>query len=191
MASKNDVSYLISQLDTQGDIQAEKIIQKIARIGATSIPLLKEAAQNEEHPRIMKWSLLALGTIGDKKCSPILIKALSHERMSVKLQAMGGLARMNHKASAKKIALLLTDESGGVRGRALKTLIALNNKSIVNSILPTLNDPMWYVRQEACKACEHFKIQSSIPILVELKKSDEKKAVKSAAINALKAMKHI
>ena len=60
MVSKNEISSLISQLDTQGDIQAEKIIQKMARIGTTCIPLLKEAAQNEEHPRVMKWSLLAM-----------------------------------------------------------------------------------------------------------------------------------
>lgn len=95
----------------------------------------------------MKWSLLALGSIGDKRAIPILMKALDHERMTVKLQAMSGLARMKHKAAAKCIASLLTDESGGVRGRALRTLIALNNKSVVSQIIPALEDPMWYIRQ--------------------------------------------
>ena len=191
MVSKNEILSLIAQLDTQGDIQAEKTIQKIVKIGNTTIPYLIEAAKNEDFPRVMKWSLLALGAIGDKKGIPVLVKALNHERMTVKLQALGGLARIKHKPSANKIALLLNDESGGVRGRALKTLIILNNKSIVTSILPMLNDPMWYIRQEACKACEHFKIQSSIPVLLKLEKSDEKKAVRIAALSALKKMNHI
>ena len=186
---KNKIPSLIAQLDTQSDIQAEKIILKIAKIGKSTIPYLIEASKNEEYPRIMKWSLLALGTIGDKRGLPVLVEALNHERMTVKLQAMNGLARIKHKLSAKKIALLLKDKSGGVRGRALKTLIILNNKSVMSSILPMLNDPMWYIRQEACRACEHFQIQSAVPNLVKLVKSDEKKAVRTAAQNALNNIK--
>ena len=191
MVNKNEILSLIAQLDTQGNIQAEKTIQKIIKIGKTTIPYLIEAATNDKFPRVMKWSLLALGAIGDKKGIPVLVKALKHERMTVKLQAMGGLARMKHKPSANKIALLLNDESGGVRGRALKTLIVLNNKSIVTSIPSMLNDPMWYIRQEACRACEHFNIQSSIPILIKLEKDDVKKAVRTAALSALKKMKYV
>lgn len=191
MLSKNEILKLIAQLDTQGDIKAERVIQKIVLAGSACVPYLIAAAQNDEFPRIMKWSLLALGTIGDKRGSSILTKALGHERMTVKLQAMSGLARMNHKTSAKKIALLLNDESGGVRGRALSTLIKLNNKSIVLSLLPMLNDPMWYIRKEACRACEHFKVQAAIPVLLELKKGDAKKAVRAAATDALKAMKYV
>ena len=191
MISKNEILSLIDQLDTQGDIQANKIIQKLKIVGKIAIPYLIKSAQNEEFPRVMKWSLLALGAIGDKKGVPVLVKALNHERMTVKLQALGGLARMNHKSSAKKISLLLNDESGGVRGRALATLIILNNKSISPLIPLMLNDPMWYIRKEACRACEHFKIQSSIPILLKLEKNDEKKAVRTAAQDALKKMKQI
>lgn len=186
---ENEVASLIAKLDTQGDILAEKIIQKIVKMGKEAIPYFIEAAKNEEFPRIMKWSLLALGTMGDKRALPILVKALNHERMTVKLQAMDGLARLKHKPSAKKITLLLNDQSGGVRGRALKTLIILDNKSIATSILPMLNDPMWYVRQEACKACEHFQIQSAVSKLKKLEKADEKKAVRTAASNALKKIK--
>ena len=189
MVSKNEILSLIEELNTQSDIQADKTIQKLEKVGKTAIPYLIESAQNEESLRVMKWSLLALGAIGDKRGIPILVKALKHERMTVKLQALGGLARMNHKSSAKKITLLLHDESGGVRGRALATLIILNNKSISPSIPPMLNDPMWYIRQEACRACEHFKIQSSIPILLKLKKNDEKKAVRTAAQSALEKIK--
>ncbi len=186
MAGEKDILSLIAQLDTQGDIQAEIIIQKIKKIGKVTIPYLIDAAQDEKFPRVMKWSLLAIGAIGDEKGIPVLIKALNHERMTVKLQAISGLARMKHKLSAKKIELLLNDESGGVRGRAIKALIILNNISVVNSIPPLLNDSMWYIRQEACKACEHFKIESSIPILLELENSDEKMVVRAAARSALR-----
>ncbi len=186
MARKIEIEALIAELDTQGDVQAEKTIQKIIKFGSIAVPYLIKSAQNEDFPRVMKWSLLALGTLGDKKCIPVLIKALKHERMTVKLQALGGLARIEYKSSAKKVAMLLKDESGGVRGRVLKTLIALNNKSISASIPPLLSDPMWYVRQEACKACEHFRIRSAIPILEKLENDDEKKAVREAAKNALK-----
>ncbi|MBC7712914.1 MAG: HEAT repeat domain-containing protein [Rhizobacter sp.] len=189
ITGEKEILLLIEKLDVQGDIQAEKMIQKISKFGVKAVPFLIKAAQDEEYPRIMKWSLLALGTIGDKKGLPVLIKALGHERMTVKFHALGGLARFNNKASAKKVALLLNDESGGVRGRALKTLMTLNNKSVATSILPLFSDPMWYIRQDTCKASEQFKMASAIPLLITLEKSDEKKAVRTAASKALKVLR--
>jgi HEAT repeat protein len=182
---KSNLKDLIQQLDTQGDLAAEKVIEKLVNFGATAVPELLIAAKNKETPRLRKWSLLALGSLKDKRAVPLLLAALDDERMTVQLQALGGLARMRYKKAAKKIAGLLKNKRGGVRGRALRTLIILNEASIAKQILPSLQDPMWYIRQEACIACGHFKIKSARLKLTNLAKNDERKAVREAAAEAL------
>ena len=189
MSSQSKILLLIAKLDTPRDTLAEEIIQKLENIGKPAVPYLLDSAQDEKAPRIRKWSLQALGAIGDIKGASVLMKALEHSQMTVKLHAIRGLARMKYKKAAKRIAKLLKDESGGIRVNAITSLIRLNDKSVAAEIVPVLEDSMWYVRQEACRACGHFKINKAKSKLLVLSKEDEKKAVRNAATEALKSLK--
>ena len=179
------LSQLILQLDTAGDIAAEQVITQLVKIGPKAIPDLIKAAQDPSKPRIRKWSLLALGTIGDLSVSPILTNALRDERMTVKLCAMQGLARMNDKSAASHIVLLLTDQSAGVRVNAIGALIKLNDAITASQIAPLLKDPMWSVRLYVCKAVKHFQLKETLKTLQNLAAHDPKTAVRNAATAAL------
>jgi HEAT repeat protein len=72
---------------------ADKIIAEIALIGRSAVPALLVAAENKNLPRIRKWSLQALGAIGDKRAGPVLMDALADEQMTVRLHSLRGLAK--------------------------------------------------------------------------------------------------
>lgn len=177
------IEALIEKLDTPGDLAAEKVIAALAKIGKPALPFLRIAAQDEANPRIRKWALQALGSLGDKKDAPLLIAALKEERMTVRLHAVKGLARL--QLGAAPIAKLLKDESGGIRLNALYALMAIGDVSVLPEIRKCLKDSEWYVRQNACVACGKFADVKAKRELKRLAVEDERKAVREAAKQAL------
>ncbi len=160
--SETNISTLIKKLDTPGDKAAEKVIQRLVRIGSPAVPALLKAAKSKESPRIRKWSLQALGAIGDKRAATVLVRALQDERMTVRLHALRGLGRMRYKKGARAIAALLNDESGGIRLNALQVLMEIGNASAGPQIQKALSDQKWYVRKMAAAACEKLGINSAV-----------------------------
>lgn len=187
--SVSKIPELILKLDTSSDKIAEKIIKQILVFRTKAVPQLMRAAQDETKPRIRKWSLQALGAIGDNKAAPLLIDALNDERMTVRFHALKGLGRMKYKKGSKKIATLLNDPSGGVRVSALHALMNIGDSSTGPQIQKSLSDPQWYVRQIACEACGQFSLDKAKKKLQQLSKSDERKAVRTAALEALSKFK--
>jgi HEAT repeat protein len=176
---------LILKLDTSSDKKAEIVIRSLVKKGTLAVPFLIQSAKDMESPRIRKWSLQALGAIGDVRAAGLLIKALTDERMTVKLHALKGLGRMKYKKAIRPIAKLLTDESGGIRVNSLYALIQIGDPSVSRSIIKSLSDKQWYVRQTASEACGIFRYKKAKAKLLKLSKVDSKKAVREAAKNAL------
>ncbi len=183
-----EVSEQIEMLDASSDREAESVIQSLVAIGNSTVPFLIKSAQNKISPRIRKWSLQALGAIGDKRAAPLLIEALKDERMTVRLHSIKGLSRMKYKKGVKEITALLKDESGGVRVNALYALIEIGEPSVGAQIQKSLSDPQWYVRQTAANACGKLGLFKAKKRLNQLFKTDERKAVRSAAEKALKTL---
>lgn len=128
---ESKIKTLIQKLDVRGDHAAEKVIAQLKIIGKTAVPLLLAAANDESERRIQKWSLQALGAIGDKRAADVLIASLKDEHMSVRLHAVRGLGKMKLKKAATPLARLLKDKSGGIRVNALYALMAIGDKSVV------------------------------------------------------------
>lgn len=187
--SKSDISSLIEELNTSSDTSAEKTIAKILVLGPGAVPALLRAAKNEKAPRIRKWSLQALGAMGDKRVTAVLVEALKDDRMTVRLHALRGLGRLKMKKAATAIVKLLEDSSGGIRVNALYSLIEIGEPKVAPMIQKLLSDPQWYVRQTACVACGKFKVIRSKKVLMHLATHDSRKAVREAADQALHSMR--
>ncbi len=184
----DDHGVLIAHLDTPSDRAAEAVIAKLVRIGAPVVPALLEAARDESRPRVRKWSLQALGAIADRRAAKVLVAALGDERMTVRLHAVRGLGRMRHRSAARALAKLLDDPSGGVRVNALDALRAVGGRSAGPRIVAALADPAWYVRQHAALACGDLGLVRAAAKLRELAARDGRKAVQTAARDALVAL---
>jgi HEAT repeat protein len=83
---------------------------------------------------------------------------------------------------------LLKDESGGIRVKALATLMLIGDPSALPAIQKCLNDPKWDVRQNACLACGLFAGAKAKRKLTQLSKLDERKAARIAALAALEKL---
>jgi HEAT repeat protein len=184
----NIVDKLISRLDTSSDHAAEKVIRQLARIGKPALPALMRAGKDLSRPRIRKWSLQGIGTIGDSRGGPLLVEALRDERMTVRLHALKGLGRMKYQKALRPITRLLRDESGGIRVNALATLRELDGRSARGAVMRLLDDPQWYVRQAACEACGAWGAVRAKAKLRALAAKDARKAVRQAAAKALASL---
>lgn len=183
---------LIAALDTPSDRAAESVIAKLVKLGAGAVPSLMAAARDLEAPRIRKWSLQALGAIGDRRSGPLLVEALDDERMTVRLHAVRGLRRMRYKPAAKALARLLRDPSGGVRVNAVDALAEVGDRSVAVSraLVAALGDAQWYVRQRASAACGALGVAKAAPLLEKLAR-DPRKAVRVEAAGALAVLRGV
>ncbi len=179
---------LIKKLNTSSDKTAERVISALIKSGPAVVPLLLAAAKDLTSPRIRKWSLQALGGIGDKRAAPVLVAALKDERMTVRLHALKGLRRMKYKNGLRAIVAMLKDESGGVRVNALYCLMEFEDKAVIPQIQKCLLDEQWYIRQTACIACGQLGAVKAKKKLAELATDDERKAVREAATQAITAL---
>lgn len=176
---------LIERLDVAGDIAAGKAILELARAGRSAVIPLLAAAADKERPRIRKWSLEALGAIGDKRALPVLTAALDDEMMNIRLHALRGLGHMRAAAAVGKIEKLVRDPSGGIRINAIHTLIKIGKKPKSSVIKNALADPQWYVQQAAAQAAGVFQLSALRPILKRISEENSRNAVRQAAKDAL------
>ncbi|MEK7357123.1 MAG: HEAT repeat domain-containing protein [Bdellovibrionota bacterium] len=72
----SDLEVLILRLNTSSDRTAAAVIAKLVELGKPAVPRLIEAATDETKPRIRKWSLQALGAIGDARAAGLLMNSL-------------------------------------------------------------------------------------------------------------------
>jgi HEAT repeat protein len=182
------ISALIAKLDTPSDKAAEKVIRRLIPFRAAAVPSLLLATSGH-NPRIRKWSLQALGAIGNPRAAPALIKALKDPQMTVRLHALRGLGRMKFKPASTHIVKLLRDESGGIRVNAIQALLTIGKLPRGAAVVKSLADEQWYVRQKACLACEKFQLISAKKKIAQLAAKDPKKAVRTAAELALVSFK--
>lgn len=181
-----EIAAWIERLDTPSDRRAEAAIRALAEThGRAAVPALLKAARDPSRPRVRKWSLQALGAIGDRRAVPLLVAALEDERMSLRLHALRGLARLKPKSAVKAVARRLADESGGVRVNALQCLQAIGDRGAAPAVVRALRDPQWYVRQRAAEICGEWRVARARAALTRLAAGDERKAVREAAARAL------
>lgn len=79
--------------------------------------------------------------------------------------------------------------SGGIRVNAIDALVKLKDRSSNAAIVRCLSDEQWYVRQHAAQACGHLKIKTAKTKLKTLLKTEKRKAVLTAAQEALDIIK--
>lgn len=180
---------LIEGFETRSDRAAEAVIAKLAKVGPEVTLALLKAARNPRRPFVRKWSLQALGVVGDSRARGVLIAALRDERMTVRLHAIRGLGRMGGSKAVAPLISCLADDSGGIRMNALQSLGALKAKLPPRVLLKVLEDPKWYVRQMACRLSASSVSATVGRRLRLLAERDPRQAVRTEARAALERLR--
>ena len=116
---------LIQKFNVDGERLPILAAKRVAKVGKTALPELIAALKTSPNARIRRWSAYTLRLLPDRRSLVPLKNALRDENMSVRLLAMESLELIHARVAGKCILPLLSDESGGVRVRAIGCLIRL------------------------------------------------------------------
>jgi HEAT repeat protein len=191
MLSESSTDKLINLLKTKNAEIISVTVRSLSKIG--SIKTLKGIL--EHIPYLLKESLIAKKTIEtsltnfDINGIPLLLKyAKKYNDTGITASVLGVLNNLKIAESSFWFAVEnLKSEDPEVRAKALKLLgqsVAFPKDFDPSVLLPSLEDPVWYVKLQAAKAIGNIKYKKAISILGALL-LDDNWQVRNAAATAL------
>lgn len=154
--------------------------QLIAFIDAKQANAVKQAL-SDEHWYVRGQAAVALGRIGDKSASPLLLPLLQDQSWFVRTAALEALERLGAPADQVALRELITSPDAFVRARAVALA---SGTSSADSLMQALGDPNELVRRSAATRLGVLKAANAVDPLLALLK-DQDPAVRKAAAVAL------
>lgn len=136
---KDAVKFLIPYLDSENEDLAYAAESTIEEVGKAAVPILCDAIDTSN--LIIKGKLIdLLGTIGDKKAIPTLIKCLSDPEESIRDDATWSLKELGSPCYNQVLPLLSSDDIHLVCA-AVQILPAVDAKKGVPAVIPLFSHP--------------------------------------------------
>ena len=155
--------------------------QLIALVDAKQVNGLKQGL-SDEHWYVRGQAAVALGRLGDKSASALLLPLLQDQSWFVRTAALEALDRLGQPADEVALRELATSPDAFVRARALAS--APGTSSSADSLIKALDDPSELVRRSAATRLGALKVANAVDALLVLLK-DEDPAVRKAGAVAL------
>ena len=105
-----------------------------------------------DDPRIRRYLGMVLGTLGDRRATPLLLDGLNDREIDNRLYALIALGELHDPASVPRISRAATDEDKDIRKTAYFTLGAIADVSAVPTLVNGLQDEVPDVRWNAAVA---------------------------------------
>lgn len=133
--------------------------------------------------RVREESVRALGTLGNGRGVPVLVRALNDENRQVREEAARSLGKIRDPTAIPSLVKSLKDQQRNVREAAVQALAAYGEMAI-NPLIDTLTDQDWHVRMGAVIALRIIgDIKVVEPLLQKLK--DENRFVRRETVKSL------
>jgi HEAT repeat protein len=121
-----------------------------------------------DDPRIRRYLAMVLGTLGDRRATPLLLDGLNDGDVDNRIYALMALAELKDPASIPRIAQTATDSDRDVRKTAYYTLGAIGDSRTVPSLIGGLADEAPDVRWNAAISLSRFNDRLAVPVLREM-----------------------
>src|SRR5213075_3259197 len=121
-----------------------------------------------DDPRIRRYLSMVLGSLGDRRATPLLVDALKENDIETRIYALLALADLRDPAAVPQILPLLKDPEKDVRKTALYTLGSIGDTSAAPALAEALNDETPDVRFNAAVALSRFGDKRAIGVLREM-----------------------
>jgi len=136
---KDAVSFLIPYLDNPNEDLVYAAESTIEEIGKNAVSILCKEIETDN--LVVKGKIIEiLGTIGDKKAIPLLIKCLSHPEESIRDEAEWSLTQIGSDCYDQVLPLLSSD-SVQLICSAIHILPRVDPTKGVSAIIPLFNHP--------------------------------------------------
>jgi hypothetical protein len=122
------------------------------------------AARNDD-PRIRQYLSMVLGTISDRRATPLLLEALNDRETETRLYALLALGELKDPASVPRVVEATRDGDKDVRKTAYFALGEIHDPRAVDALAAGLDDQVPDVRWNAAIALTGFGDRRAAPVL--------------------------
>jgi HEAT repeat protein len=153
---------------------AYQLSKALKRGEGKRVPNLEEQVaalyQSSKHddPRIRRYLSMVLGSLGDRRATPLLVDALKEPDVETRIYALLALADLRDPASVPRIIEVTKDPEKDVRKTALYALGSIGDPRAAPALVAALSDETPDVRFNAAVALSRFGDQRAIPALHEM-----------------------
>ena len=113
-------------------------------------------ASKTDDPRIRRYLGMVLGTLGDRRATPLLLDGLNDRDADNRIYALMALGELRDPAAIPRIAQAATDEDKDVRATAYYTLGAIGDRNAIPTLVNGLQEEAPDVRWNAAIGLSRF-----------------------------------
>lgn len=153
---------------------AYQLSKSIKRGEAKRYPNLEQqvaslyTGSRNDDPRIRRYLSMVLGTLGDRRATPVLLQGLHDADVENRLYALMALGQLHDPASLPGITAAAQDEDKDVRKAALFALGEIGDRSAIPALVHALDDGVTDVRWNAGIALARLGDPHALPSLREM-----------------------
>jgi HEAT repeat protein len=150
---------------------AYQLSKSLKRGEAKRYPNLEEQvasiyrASKTDDPRIRQYLSMVLGTIGDRRATPVLLEALGDRETETRLYAIIALGELKDPASVPQLIETTRDGDKDVRKTAFYALGEIHDPRAVDALVAGLDDQVADARWNAAIALSQFGDRRAAPVL--------------------------
>ena len=121
-----------------------------------------------DDPRIRRYLSMVLGTLGDRRATPVLLDGLNDKDPDNRIYVLLALGELKDPAAIPKIELVSADADKDVRKTAYFTLGEIGAPTGVAALEKGLSDEVAEVRWNAAMSLTRFNDTRAVPVLREM-----------------------
>ena len=131
------------------------------------VAAIYEQSKNDD-PRIRRYLSMVLGSLGDRRATPLLIDGLNDRDPDNRIYVLMALGELKDPGSAWRIEQATKDPDKDVRKTAYYTLGELQSPSSIPELVDGLTDEVAEVRWNAAVALTRYNDRRAVPVLREM-----------------------
>ena len=153
---------------------AYQLSKALKRGEGKKVPNLEEQVASlyqgakQDDPRIRRYLSMVLGSLGDRRATPLLVGALKEQDVETRIYALLALADLHDPAAVPRVITLTNDDEKDVRKTALYALGAIGDPRAVPVLVNSLQDEIADVRFNAAVALSRFGDKRALGTLREM-----------------------
>jgi HEAT repeat protein len=121
-----------------------------------------------DDPRIRRYLSMVLGTLGDRRATPLLLEGLTDRDVDNRIYVLMALGELKDPLSIPRIVQTTSDPDKDVRKTAYFTLGEIGDPSAIPALVRGVSDEVPEVRWNAAISLFRFKDRRAIPALREM-----------------------
>jgi len=121
-----------------------------------------------DDPRIRRYLSMVLGSLGDRRATPLLLDGLNDREVDNRIYVLMALGELKDPASVARVEQATRDPDKDVRKTALFTLGELGDPGSVPELVAGLSDEVADVRWNAAISLSRFNDRRAVPVLREM-----------------------